>query len=167
MKMIRNIMVLVGLSVALSALAATGARAQVLTTTNFAGTFTLPLQARWGAMTLPAGDYTLRYGRAFKGAVNAVTVEGKAEGNLRGMALPMSRNDVSTGKSALLCIREGDILYVRAVEMPAIGESIHFRIPHGVEVKSKLLPRQANHANESGNTQLAETRIAVERVPAR
>ncbi|HXH49076.1 MAG TPA: hypothetical protein VNM47_06995 [Terriglobia bacterium] len=166
MKTIRNLMILSGLCLVLFALAAAGARAQTFASTSFTGTFTLPVETHWGAMTLPAGDYTLRYGIAFS-STYLVTVDGEEEGSPRGMILPRARDDASGVENVLNCIREGDILYVRAVELPAIGESIHFKIPHGVEVKSKLLQRQAKHANESGNTQLAETRIAVERVPAR
>ncbi|HXH49077.1 MAG TPA: hypothetical protein VNM47_07000 [Terriglobia bacterium] len=164
MRMIRNITILVGLFAVLMALATTGARAQVLSTTSFTGTFTLPTEAQWGKMILPAGDYTLQYGGLFLSGEHMVTVESKTEGGPRGMILAGPRDDVSAAKDSLLCVREGDTLYVRALEMPLIGESIHFRIPHGVEVRSKVV---AGHQNHTGKTQLALVAIGVDHVPTK
>jgi hypothetical protein len=163
MKMIRNITILAGLSVALIALAATSARAQVLWTTHFTGTFTLPVHAQWGAMTLPADDYTLRYGTQENGR-GLVVVRGTAKGSPYGMIFAGPGDDVAESNNALLCIREGDTLYVRALELPAIGESIHFRIPHGVEVRSRLV--QQSH-NQSGKTTFAQVAIGITRVPVK
>jgi hypothetical protein len=158
MKTIRNITILVGLSAALFILVATGARAQELSTTSFAGTFTLPFDTQWGAMTLPAGDYNLSYGMPFKGGNYAVVVAGKAEASPRGMILTGPRNDVSAAKNALVCIREGDVLFVRALELPAIGESISFALPHGAQVT-------AHQRNGSTNFQLAEAPVLIQRLP--
>ena len=154
MKTIRNLMILSGLCLALFALAVTGARAQTLAWTSFTGTFALPLETHFGAMTLPAGDYTLSYGRVLLGGRHMVTVEGQAEGGPRGMILAGPGDDVSAAKDALLCVREGDTLYVRALEMPLIGESAHFRIPHGVEVRSRIGPIEKAH-NQGGKNQFS------------
>ena len=164
MKTIRSLTTLAGLSVLLFALSGTGAKAQALSTTSFAGTFSLPVEAQWGAMTLPAGEYSLSYGRAFKGTTYLVTVAGEAQGSPRGMILARSLDDVSAGENVLDCARVGDTLYVRSLEMPAIGEAIHFKIPHGVEVQSKVI---AGHQNQKGNNQVASMAIRVERVPVR
>jgi hypothetical protein len=165
MKMIRNITILVGLSVVLFALAVTGARAQTFASTSFTGSFTLPAETHWGALTLPTGDYTLSYGIAFS-STYLVAVAGKAEGSPRAMILPGSRNDVKSAENVLNCIREGDTLYVRALEMPLIGQSVHFRIPHGVEVRSRVSPIAKNHG-PSGKTSFTQEAIRIERVPAR
>ena len=159
MKTIRTRMILGALSMALLALWVTAAKAQVIAIPSFSGTFTLPVETHWGAMTFPAGDYTLRYGIAFS-STYLVTVDGEEEGSPRGMILPQAREDASGGKNALNCIREGDILYVRALELPAIGESVHFKIPHGVEVRSKLI---AQTHSASGKTQLAQVAISIGR----
>jgi len=164
MKTIRNLMTLSGLCVALFALVSTGAKAQTLTSTNFVGTFTLPVEAQWGLMTLPAGEYTLSYGTAFWGTVHMVTVAGDAKGIPRGMILPRSRDDASAGKNILNCLRLGDTLYVRSLEMPDLGESVHFKIPRGVEVQSKVI---AGHQNQKGNNQIALVSIGIERVPVK
>ena len=157
MKTLRNITILVGLSAVLFALVATGAKAQAITSTHFTGTFTLPLETHWGAVTLPAGDYTLRYGTAFS-STRLVTIAGKADGRTLGMILPESLDDASEPKDAIRCVREGNILYVSALEMPLIGESTRFKIPHGVEVQSKVVAK--NHT-PSGKTQLPQVAILV------
>lgn len=163
MKTIRRSMILVGFSVALFALISTGASAQVLSTNSFAGKFTLPVETHWGAMTLPAGEYSLTYGTAFS-STYLVTVADEAEGRILGMVLPRARNDVKAAENVLDCIREGDRLYVRALELPAIGESIHFKIPHVVAVRSRVI---AGHQNEKGNTHIAQVAIRIERAQAK
>lgn len=161
MKTIRRSMILVGFSVALFGLAATVASAQALSTTSFAGKFTLPVETHWGAMTLPAGDYSLRYGTTFS-STYLVTVADEAEGRILGMILPGSRNDVKVAENVLDCVREGDTLFVRALELPAIGESIHFKIPHVVAVRSRVI---AGHQNEKGFTRVASVAVRIEPVP--
>ena len=164
MKTIRRLMILVGLSMALFVLVSTGATAQTLNSTSFVGKFTLPVQAQWGRLTLPAGEYSLSYGTAFLGGIYVVTVAGEAEGSPHGMILPRARDDASAGENVLNCLREGDTLYVRSLEIPALGEAIHFKIPHGVEVRSKVV---ADHQNRKGNNQIAQVSIGIERVPVR
>jgi hypothetical protein len=163
MKTIRNLAILSGLFLALFALAATGARAQVgqgASTINFIGAFTLPSDAQWGTMTLPAGEYTLNYGNRY--GSYSVEVRGTAKGSPHGRILAGPLGQTSATKNALNCVREGDVLYVRALEMPDIGESAKFKLPHGVEVRSKMI---AKSHNPSGKTQLAEVVIGVERAP--
>ena len=164
MKTFRNITVLVGLSAVLFALVATGARAQTLALTSFSGTFTLPLDAQWGAMTLPAGDYSLSYGQPFKGGIHAVTVAGEAVGSPHGMILMKARSQTSASKNKLLCVREGNKLYVRTLELASIGESVHFKIPQVVEVRSKVIAK--NHS-PSGKTRFREVAILVHGAPAK
>lgn len=158
MKTIRSLMILSGLSVALIGLAVTNAKARVLYAPSFSGTITLPVETHWGAITLPAGDYSLYYGRFNGHGAYLVEVVGKAKERPLGVILVKTRSDVSGTKTILDCVREGNILYVSALEMPEIGESIHFRIPHGAEVQSRLVGQ--NH-NASGKTQLARVEIPV------
>lgn len=159
MKTTRSLMILAELFVVLFAVGAAGARAQALSTTRFAGSFTLPFEVQWGTMTLPAGDYTLRYGQLINGGVYAVQVVGKAEGSPNGLILAGARKDVSETGNELVCVRNGNSGVVRALEMPAIGESIDFPLPHGVE----LLAREQNHGT---NTQIAQVPMLIRRIPA-
>jgi hypothetical protein len=161
MKTIRKIAIVVGVSLALFALGATGARAQAIESPGFTGTFTLPAETHWGAMTLPAGAYTLRYGTALS-STYLVTVANKAEESILGMILPKDRENASAAENALICVREGDILFVRGLELPAIGQAAHFKLPHGVEVRSRVKPI-AKHKNQKGNSPVAQVPVRIER----
>ena len=158
MKTTRNLMTLAGLILAVFALSATGAKAQTLTNNDFAGTFTISHEAQWGKMTLPAGTYNLYYGRLHDGSASMVEVAGKAKGSPRGVIAVAGKDETSAATSALVCIREGDTLIVRALEMPAIGTSAQFSMPNG----SRLV---AQNGKNNGYTQLAEAPRLIERVP--
>jgi hypothetical protein len=161
MKNTRNLAAMVGLSVMLFALGVTGAKAQQsqgLSVTDFGGTFTLPHDAVWGKMTLPAGDYSLYYGQLSDGGIKVVEVVGKTEGSPHGFILAQMPNPTSAMKNGIVCVREGNSLVVRALEMSAIGESVNFRLPHG----ARLTARNANH---NGYMQLAEAPMLIERIP--
>ena len=161
MKTIRNLMTLAGLILAVFALGATGAQAQQapsLSITHFGGTFTLPMEAQWGKVTLPAGQYSLYYGSVQDGSASMVEVVGKAKGSPHGVIPVAGRDDASAAKSSLVCVREGSTLIVRRLEMPAIGTAVQFSMPHG----AKLVARNAKH---DGYTQLAEAPRLIERVP--
>lgn len=158
MKTIRSLMTLAGLFLVLFALSATGAKAQNLSSASFSGNFTLPVAAQWGEMTLPAGNYTLSYGQPFLGGVYAVVVAGKADRKIRGMVFVRSYNDPSTKKDALVCVRDGDSLVVRALEIHQLNTAAQFALPHG----AKLVARNRNH---KGYTQLAEAPMLIERIP--
>lgn len=160
MKTIRSLMTLVGLSVVFLALSASGARAQQagsLSTTTFRGSFTLPNEAQWGHMTLPAGDYNLYYGRLFDGGVNWVNIVGKAKGSPHGLIVVESNERTSATKDSLICVREGNNLVVRKLELPAIGESVNFAMPRGVQ----LMAQSQNH----GQYTLAEAPLLIQRLP--
>jgi hypothetical protein len=164
MKTIRIMTIVMSFSLALFALAATGAKAQVLSTPNFSGTFTLPVQAQWGTVTLPAGGYTLHYGHLPMAGPYAVEIVGEGKGGPHGVILSAGKNSVSATKNSLACIREGDSLIVKALEIPAIGESVSFALPHGVSVRAKIVADKWNH---NAKTQLSEVRIPIERVPVK
>ncbi len=160
MKTIRSFAFLSGLSVALFALVAIGAKGQVLGSSQFTGTFTLPFEAQLGAMTLPAGDYSIRYGRLNNGGIYTVAIVAKAEGGPHGWVLPESADPISATNNALVCIRQGNKGFVSELRIAEIGQSVRFALPHGAELMAKL-------RNHNGNTQLAEVRIPIERVLVR
>ena len=157
MRTVRNLMALAGLSLVVLALGVTGARAQGLSATSFRGTFTLPFETQWGKMALPAGEYSLSYGQPFKGGIYVVEVTSKADGTSRGMALVNASDDVSTKEDALVCVRQGDALIVRTLEMPDLHTAAKFALPHGGE----LAARTRNHKSY---TQLAEAPMLIERI---
>ncbi len=158
MKTIRNLTILAGLSLALLTLGVTGAKAQSLSISDFAGTFTLPFEAQWGRTTLPAGEYSLYYGQPLAGGPLMVEVLGKEKGTPHVFILPQGVNDASTTQSALVCVREGNAGIVRGLEMPEIGKSVTFAMPHG----AKLVAQNGKH---KGYTQLAQAPMLIERIP--
>jgi hypothetical protein len=158
MKTIRSLMTFAGLFVGFLVLGTAGAKGQVLETPSFSGTFTLPVQAQWGKMHLPAGEYTFSYGQMFSGGAYGVRVDSKAKGSPHGFVLVESKDDASSTKSQLLCAREGNTLIVRALELPAIGESISFSLPRGAH----LLAQNGNHNHD---VQLAQAPMLIERIP--
>jgi hypothetical protein len=159
MKTIRSLMTLVGLSLLLPALAVTVARAQSISATEFNGTLTLPFEVQWGSMILPPGEYTLNYGPLIdRAGTHAVAIVGEAKGSPHGSFLVQGRSRTSATKNALVCTREGDTLIARALEMPAIGESVSFGAPYGVE-------HLAQNTSPKAKAQLAEARMPTVRVP--
>ena len=161
MKSIRSLMTLAGFSLALFALGAIGTRAQSapsLSTTNFAGSMTLPADAQWGRLTLPAGDYNLFYGTLNNQGPFVVEVVGKAKGAPHSLIIPLGNDPTSVSKSSLICVRAGGALIVRTLEMARIGKSASFAMPRGAQ----LVARNGKH---NGYTQLAEAPMLIQRIP--
>lgn len=156
MKSNRNLTSVLALFVAVFALGTVGVKAQTVNSTQFTGTFTLPYAAQWGTMTLPAGEYTLKYGTRPAGP-SLVEVSGKAEGSPHGMILVASADDTSATKNSIVCIRDGNNLLVRKIELSALGESISFAMPHGVT----LMAERQQH----GVYMLAQGPELIQRLP--
>jgi hypothetical protein len=155
MKTIRSLTTNLGLSLVLFALGTTGAKAQMLSATDFAGTFSLSNNAQWGNVALPAGNYTLRYG-SLSGAY-FVEVRGTEKGSPHVVIHVAGSNQTSARKNALVCSRDGATLIVRALEMPAIGESATFALPRGMQLT-------AQQRNGSKNIQLAQGPMLIQRI---
>jgi hypothetical protein len=158
MKTIRNLTILVGLSVMVLVLGAAAVRGQVITMPRFAGSFTLPLDTAWGQMTLPAGEYRVYYGYSNHGGATLVNIVGKAKGSAHGTLIAGLMKDVSTKNDSLVCVRDGNTLVVRSLEMPEIGEAAEFSAPKGAK-------RLANNWKHKGYTELAEGPMLVQRIP--
>ena len=141
----------------LLAVGATGAKAQTLSTTSFGGTFTLSHAAQLGNVGLPAGEYSLYFGSPTNSGKSAVEVVGEAKGSPHAWIYIQSQNRSSAAKSALVCVREGDNLVVRSLEMADLGESVTFAMPHG----TKLM---AYRQSGSGNVQMAAAPTRIERI---
>jgi hypothetical protein len=163
MKKIGSFLVFSGALLMFLVLAARGARAQSLVSTQFAGTFTLPFVAQWGPMTLPPGEYKLYYGAQNKAGTYVVEIRGE-EKLPHGVVFVWGRDGVKATKNSLVCVLKGNKGYVRALGLPAIGESAYFALPHGVEVEARILRSNLGH---NPTIQLAEMRISIQRVPAR
>ena len=157
MKTIRSIATLAGLFAAVLTLGAAVGRGQVIHSDLFAGTFTLPAQARWGNLNLPAGVYSVRYGIGVRGSHFVEVVSKEKESPYR-FVLAGSIQDTSATRNAIVCIRDGNTLVVRTLEMPAIGESANFAMPRG----GTLVAQNGKH---NGYKQLAQAPMLIQRIP--
>lgn len=162
MKTIRNMSVLLGLALLVVGLTATKVSAQSLTTTSFTGTFTLPFDVQWGRMNLPAGEYNLYYGHLNGRTPYMVEIAGEADGSPHSLVLTRSQDPISTSENVLVCIREGNNGYVREMKLGAIGQSATFPVPHGVEVRARIVAE-----NLKGHAPLAQPSTLVEVIPIR
>lgn len=128
MKRIRNL-VAVGMlgSALLAAGAFTRARAEMDQVT---GTFTLPFDVRWAAVSLPAGDYSFSLETTDSGAHLVHLYHGR-----EGVALIMSQgHDASfSGQSSLRVLREGNRYAVADLDLPQAGIVLHYSLPKSLE----------------------------------
>ena len=78
--------------------------------------------------------------------------------------LKCGKDDAKRTTSHLVCILEGNKGYVRSLELPEIGATLHFPRPHGVSVQAWIVAGNQGH---NAKTQLAEIRIPVSHVPVK
>jgi hypothetical protein len=161
MKKLGSLMISFAVLVTLFALVETGAKAQSIDSTQFVGKFTLPFEARWGGMILPAGNYNLKFGYTM-GGLRVVEVAGEDAGILHGWVFAKGRVNTKGEGSFLVCVLNGNTGYVRSLQLAEFGESINFARPHGVSVDAWIVAGKKSH---NAKTQLAETRIPI--VPAK
>ena len=125
MKMSRNYKMMGNLVLALaSALLVAGfAGAQSVPYTT--GKFSLPFEARWGLVTLPAGDYQFQ--------MDNMKATGPIEifRGTKAVALISSQgySTVSSGRAALTVVRTAEGSTVRDLSLPEIGKVLHYA-PH-------------------------------------
>ena len=158
MNRFRKLIVLASVLVTFLGLAVTGTKAQNLRITEFAGKFSLPFTAQWGAITLPPGNYNLYYGDLTASGFRVVEVADEDQGIPRGVVIAGGRDDAKGKESFLVCVFEGDRAYVHSLQMAAMGQSIAFARPHGVSVEAWI---KAGNNVDNTKARLAETRIFV------
>ena len=95
---------------------------------RFAGRFTLPFEAAWGAMILAEGEYSLYYGTLHEG-MNYVEIHGMDRCGPKGIFLIHQQCPATVVQNSLVCVRKGGTHIIRALELPAIGRSVSFAIP--------------------------------------
>lgn len=80
-----------------------------------------------------------------------------ADGTSR-LILAWDRSDPSAAKTELVCTREGNVDIVRALNVPALGESINFSLPHNMKL-------MANNQKHNANTSVAALHGLTQFVP--
>jgi hypothetical protein len=130
--MVRNL----GLAVAGTLVCAGLASAQ-----GYSGKFTLPFEARWGLVTLPAGDYNLTMD----------TVNGPARIKIsrgtKGVAFILSQawSPASAGRDELTIVRNSNGNTVRDLNLPEMGVALHYT-PHKAKSGSTAAERERETA---------------------
>lgn len=119
---------------------ALGAHAQMGSRSRFAGQFTLPFEAHWGSVDLPAGHYTFTVENEFGGTKQVVHLMNGTR--TLGMVMPeqfSTYNPEQINETALLCVRNAGTYSVRAVTMPEVGV-LYYTVPKNKAVQVTKAP---------------------------
>ncbi|MGO9243346.1 MAG: hypothetical protein ACLQDC_01055 [Verrucomicrobiia bacterium] len=111
--------------VLLLAMLAGGLSASFASAQEYQGKFTLPFEARWGAVTLPPGDYTF----TFDGAnYRCITVRQGLRG--RGYVMVQATTDEKTsGSSAMIAVPTGGNYRIRMLHLAELDLTLYFAQP--------------------------------------
>lgn len=93
----------------------------------YRGRFTLPVEARWGQIVLPPGEYsfTLDHGTV-SGIVSVREETGRAVGYVRSEGI----SDLQTfDRSELVLVRSGENYTIRALRLADLGITIEYSVP--------------------------------------
>jgi hypothetical protein len=112
------------------------------------GSFKLPVQARWGTMSLAPGDYEFSVNTRSGGSIVMVrSLDSKWSG--MAMSASFSASGAKPGSGLTLSNSEG-MTYVKALYIGDIGEELNFATPR-ISPASKLAKSQtATMASASG-----------------
>jgi hypothetical protein len=93
----------------------------------FYGSFTLPFEARWGSIVLPAGEYefTLDHG-SVQGKITVWTGTRKAVGFVTNQGV---RDQQAVDRSELVLVRSGGTYAVRALRLEELGMTLEYSVP--------------------------------------
>jgi hypothetical protein len=107
-------------------------------TTAVRGKFTLPFEAKWGKVSLPAGDYTVTVNRYSSMATVVISRSGRNVG----VTLPeMFDYTENTSKTAeLVCIRHNGTETIRELRVPQVG-TYYFPLPKELRVMTAQQPQ--------------------------
>jgi len=97
--------------------------------TVYAGNFTLPFEAQWGGLTLPAGDYSLKLGYSPAGW-DTILIE--QDGRKLGMVMSRSHNqDLSSKHSTLVVARSDGRARIVALHVEELRSDFNYGVPRG------------------------------------
>lgn len=99
--------------------------------TRYAGRFTLPFEARWGSVLLPAGEYTFEV----KSGTDKLTLISNARGGHLGFVLPIASDPSAKMRrtNCLLVAGKGSRAQVVAIQLATEGLVIEYRTPRSRE----------------------------------
>lgn len=160
MKRMRTILTLAGVLLLVPTFGVVSARAQSMFHGVANGKFSLPFQAQWGNVTMPAGNYTFSLYEFASGGSLMVRIHGEAKGSAHGYVLTEAQNSTRAPENELLCIHNGNKEIVSALVLPTMGKSFTFKVPSAEE----MLTRRINH---NTNIQSAEATGLIQSVPVK
>lgn len=101
------------------------------------GKFTLPFNAKWGKISLPAGDYTL----AINHYNSMTTVVIARSGRNVGVTLPeiFDYTENKSKTAELVCIRHNGMVTVRELRVPQVG-TYYFPLPKDLKLMAAQQP---------------------------
>jgi hypothetical protein len=93
----------------------------------YKGRFTLPFEARWGHVVLPAGEYSFTLDHL--SLAGKVTIEAES-GRYVGVIMNQVFSDQQTvDRSELVLVRSGGIYAVRALRLEELGMTLEYAAP--------------------------------------
>lgn len=118
--------------------------AAVLSAREWQASFSLPFEARWGNITLPAGDYSVHFNTNDAGSGFVLLGQGTRKIGFVGV---LNAETPSTpAKSQLLIVREGSMATVHILYIAELGTAFHFKVPERFEVYTRLIARAGEPA---------------------
>jgi hypothetical protein len=96
-----------------------------------AGTFKLPMEAHWGPVVLPAGDYSFTVEQRSSSPIVAIR-----NANRKGVGMFLSRSVSQIAESenaSLILTRSGEGVFVSSFQLGSIGLALEYGLPRSVE----------------------------------
>lgn len=108
------------------------------------GTFTLPVEARWGMAVLPPGNYSFTLDSS--GAERLITNFQSESGQDEGSVLPRGVTDQQTlDHSELLLVRTGENYTIRALRLAPVGLTVYYSMPKNAPQQMVQAPQPERH----------------------
>ena len=92
----------------------------------YRGRFTLPVEARWGHVVLPPGDYSFTLDHASNDGKIMVR---RGTGNLGIILTQAIRDRQTSDQSALVLVRSGGNYTIRALRLAELGMTLEYSVP--------------------------------------
>ena len=90
--------------------------------TSYTGKFTLPHEARWGGLVLPAGSYSI-----IVSSPSAPALVWSANGETKMFTTPPMIADSEKGSAAITMTVNGNERIVRSLNLPELGKSFTYK----------------------------------------
>jgi hypothetical protein len=93
----------------------------------YRGKFTLPFEARWGQVVLPAGQYSFTLDHGTVSGI--VSVRGETGRALGFITNPAISDGQTFDRCELILVRSGENYTIRALRLPELGLTLEYSVP--------------------------------------